>query len=353
MDIDPTKSKILIVDDSPTNVLLLEKLLRINHYENFRSLTDSRKVLKTYISYRPDLILLDLRMPFLDGFQVLEQLRAMADKDDTEYISVIVITAQNDQDTRLRALELGAKDYIEKPFNHTEVIMRIRNLLEIRLLHNQIKENNMFLVEKVRDRTEKFYLLQTELIDRLLRAAEFRDYNSGGHITRIGLYARELARALGLGYVQCELIKQASMMHDIGKIGIPDDILLKPGKLTADEWEIMKAHTVKGAEILKGSASEVINMAEEIALTHHEKWDGTGYPLGLKAEKIPLTGRITAVVDVFDALLSKRPYKEAWGIEEVVEEIKLGSGTHFDPEAAQMFLKNLPTFIEIKEQIND
>lgn len=341
-------AKILIVDDNPTNVLLLKKMLEIFGYNNVKSLTDSREVIDLYKIYEPDLILLDLKMPYLDGFEVLEKLNEIIEDD---YLSVIIITAQNDKENRLKALKLGAKDFIGKPFDNAEVMMRIRNMLEIRLLQKQVKENNKQLKDRVKDRTRQLEGLQIELIERLLRAAEFRDNDTGNHVSRIGAYAFELGKAAGFSFEFCDMLMYASMMHDMGKVGIPDSILLKPDKLDDEEWEKMKTHTDKGAQIMAGSSFELIQLAEQIALCHHERWDGKGYPRGLKGEEIPVAGRVTAICDVFDVLLSDRPYKKAWPLEYVVEEIKKGSGTHFDPYLTEVFLDNIDIFVNIKETL--
>lgn len=340
-------AKLLIVDDNPSNLLLLEKLLKISGYCNIITTNDSREAASLYLAHKPDLLLLDFRMPHLDGFQVLEQLNQIKEDD---YLPVVMITAQNDQEHRLKALEMGAKDFIGKPFDHAEVLMRIKNMLEIRLLHNEAREHNRRLEDKVQERTKELQAIQIELIYRLVRAVEFRDYRTSGHIMRMSMYTYELGKAAGLAEKDCKLLLHASTLHDIGKIGIPDEILLKPGRLKREEWEKMKTHTVKGAQILAGSSSEMIKMAEQIALTHHEKWDGSGYPRGLKGEEIPLVGRITAICDVFDALISARPYKEAWPLEEVIAELKKGCGTFFDPALTEVFLKIMPTIIKIKEE---
>ncbi|WP_303867619.1 HD domain-containing phosphohydrolase [Acetobacterium wieringae] len=337
-------SRILIVDDTPANVFLLEQLLKLSGYTNIVTLTDSREVLSTYQTFQPDLLLLDLKMPYLDGFDILKQLNALENED---YLSVIVITAQSDKENRLKSLELGARDFIGKPFDHTEVIMRVTNLLEIRLLHNATKENNRLLEERVTERTREIENIQLELVNKLLIAAEFRDDNTGNHILRIGQYAAVLGQLWGLDQSDCLLLSQAAMMHDIGKIGVPDGILLKPGPLTVEEMAIMKTHTQKGADILTGSAATVLQLGEVIALSHHEKWDGSGYPAGLAADAIPLEGRITAICDVFDALLSERPYKPAWTMNSTLDLMAREAGHHFDPELLQLFLDNVDRFIKI------
>lgn len=339
--------KIMIVDDIKANVLLLYRMLKTYGYTEIVTTTDSREAISLYNTFQPDLMLLDLQMPYYDGFEVIEQLNA--NKND-DYLPIIVITAQSDKESRLKALEIGAKDFIGSPFEHTELFVKIRNMLEMRMLHNKIREHNMKLEEKVKERTNDLENLQLELIERLLRASEIRDNDTGYHIKRIGLYAHELARIIGKSDKYCKLIEHASMMHDIGKIGIPDNILLKPDKLNPVEWGIMMTHTVKGAKILSGSKYGLLKMAEEISLTHHEKWNGSGYPNKLKEEEISLAGRITAICDVFDALISERPYKQAWDLQETVDEMKNGRGIHFDPYLIDAFLDNLQIFIEIKEQ---
>lgn len=347
---DLVESKILIVDDMPANVLLLQKILQLNGYEHLRTLTDSREVLDTYISYKPDLMLLDLSMPYLDGLEVMVKLSEI---DGDDVTPIIIISAQDDRQTRLKGYKLGAKDFITKPIDNVEVIMRIRNVLEMHLMHSRLKAHNKQLEKSVEERTSEITNLQYELINRLLLAAEFRDDTTGKHIIRIGHYASRLGHLMGLEGSQCEKLNHASMMHDIGKIGIPDEILLKPGKLTDAEFEIMKTHTTKGAEILAGSSSEAIRFAEIIALTHHERWDGTGYPKGLKGDEIPLVGRVTALLDVFDALLMKRPYKEAWELDQVLSYLELHAGSQFDPSIAQVFLSHIDDFLAIRDEFSE
>lgn len=341
------QAKILIVDDNPSNVILLKKILAFSGYVNIETTTDSRDVINIYKEFRPDLILLDLEMPHLDGFKILEDLNSLKQED---YLSVMIITSQSDKENRLKALKMGAKDYINKPFDHAEILMRIKNMLEIRVLHNQANIQNHVLEEKVQQRTSELRDLQLELIQRLLRAAEFRDNDTGSHIKRIGQYCSALAKEAGLSNKFCDLIEHAAMMHDIGKIAIPDEILLKQGRLTPGEWEKIKMHTIKGSQILTGSPYDVIQLAEEIALTHHEKWDGSGYPNGLASDEIPISGRITAICDVFDALLSERPYKKAWSLEKVIKEMKDQRGLHFDPSLIDSFFAILPDILKIREQ---
>lgn len=348
--IDVKNGKILIVDDHLVNTKLLEKMLKLEGYKDLLSTTDSREVLQLYKEYQPDVILLDIKMPHIDGFEIMQELKKHEHDVHQDYLPVIVITAQDDQAYMKKALELGARDFIGKPFNHEEVLLRIKNMLEVKLLHKQEILYNEKLEEKVRERTKQLEELQFQLINRLGRALEYRDNDTGFHVIRMSLYVKELAKALGFLDEEVQLLQHASTMHDVGKISVPDGILLKNGKLTNEEWKMMMLHTVNGAEILSGSSSTLIQMAEEIALTHHEKWNGTGYPHGLKGEQIPLSGRIVAICDVFDALTTERPYKRAWSVEETRAEIIKQAGEHFDPQLVNTFIAILPKIQEIMKQ---
>jgi putative two-component system response regulator len=345
--LDVTRASILIVDDEPTNVRLLESMLRMEGYTNLTSTQDSRSVVELYKAQRFDIILLDINMPYMDGFQVMAQLRALHLES---YIPILVLTAQADTATRLQALEAGAKDFVSKPFIRQEVMTRIRNILEVRLAHNYLQNQNQLLDRKVRERTREIEETRLEIIRRLGRAAEYRDNETGLHIIRMSKYSEMLGRAAGMSSAESSILLDASPMHDIGKIGIPDSILLKPGKLDPGEWEVMKTHTTIGAEILSGHDSDLLETARLIAVTHHEKWDGSGYPNGLKGAGIPLVGRIVAVCDVFDALVSWRPYKQAWPVEDAIAEIRSQAGRHFDPELVGLFMKMLPDVLEVRHQ---
>ena len=289
-------------------------------------------------------------MPGCNGFEVMEGLQRVQGDD---YLPILVLSAQRDDKTRLRALESGAKDFVNKPFEATEILARIGNMLEVRLLHIQARDQNKTLEEKVAERTQKLEKTRMEVIHRLGRAAEFRDNETGLHVIRMSRFSQRLAQQIGLPDDECDLILNASPMHDIGKIGIPDRILLKPGKLTEAEWEIMKTHSEIGAKLLSGSESRLMQTAETIAMTHQERWDGSGYPLGLKGKEIPLVGRIIAVADVFDALTSERPYKKAWPVDDSASEIIKKSGVHFDPEIVSAFKETLPDLLVIKEAFSD
>jgi putative two-component system response regulator len=343
-------AKILIVDDETTSVRLLKKILTEAGYTNIYSTRDPDKVQKLYQSVKPDLLVLDLHMPHMEGFKIMDQLRAI-EKDD--YLPILVISQERNRVIQFSALEAGAKDFLVKPYDSIEVILRIRNFLEVRMLHKQIREQNKLLEQRVRERTEELYQTQIDVIQRLSRAVEYRDSETGTHTMRMAQYSYSLALALDMTPEECEVISTASSLHDVGKIGIPDRILQKPGKLTPEEWEIMKTHTTIGSELLAGSNSKFLKLGQEIALTHHEKWDGSGYPRGLKKEKIPLAGRICGLCDVFDALTSKRPYKEPWPIDDALKEIKQGAGQHFDPKLVEFFFQILPQIRRIHDQYGD
>jgi len=341
---DVKMATILVVDDQPVNVKLLEKVLAAEGYQNVFSTTDSRQAADLYQQHQCDLVLLDLNMPHIDGFGVMEQMKEIAE----DYPPILVLTALKDRDSRVKALEGGARDFVSKPFDRVELLSRIRNMLEVRLLNKEIKNQNVILEEKVRERTRELDETRLEIIRRLGRAAEYRDNETGLHIIRMSQYSQLLAVASGMSENEGLMMLNASPMHDIGKIGIPDQILLKQGKLTPEEWEIMKTHASIGAEIMSGHPSPLMQMAREIAITHHEKWDGSGYPKGLKGEEIPLVGRIVALADVFDALTTKRPYKKAWPIEEAIDYIKENTGSHFEPALVDIFLENLDGILTIR-----
>jgi len=343
-------AKILIVDDDATSIRLLKKILTEAGYTNLSATRDPNRVQKLYSEIEPDLLVLDLHMPHMEGFKIMDQLREV---EKSDYLPILVISQERNRVIQFSALEAGAKDFLVKPYDSIEVLLRIRNFLEVRKLHNEVRDQNKTLEKRVQERTEQLHQSQKDVIQRLSRAVEYRDSETGTHTMRMAQFTYFLAWAVGLSPIECEILSTASSLHDVGKIGIPDKILQKSGKLTSEEWEIMKTHTTIGAELLSGSASMFLKLGEEIALTHHEKWNGTGYPKGLKGEKIPLAGRICGICDVFDALTSKRPYKEAWSIDEALKEIKKGSGQHFDPNIVDCFFKILPQIRRIQEQYSD
>ncbi|MBA4177798.1 MAG: two-component system response regulator [Leptothrix sp. (in: Bacteria)] len=343
-------SCILVVDDEPTNLKLLDRMLRSEGYTDLVLVQDPREVLTRYQANRPDLILLDINMPHLDGYQVIEQLKTL---EGPLLPPILVLTAQHGRDCLLRALSAGARDFVGKPFDRGELLMRVRNLLEVHLAHRLVQEQKAMLEQMVHARTAELHRTRLQVVQRLGRAAEYRDEETGNHILRMSHTCALLARQVGWDDAQCDLILNASPMHDIGKIGIPDAILLKPGKFEPHEWEIMKTHAANGAELLAGDDSDLMQMARDIALTHHEKWDGSGYPHGLAGEAIPMAGRIAALADVFDALTSERPYKKAWTVDAAVALILENRGKHFDPALVDAFLGVLPGIDEIRRRYGE
>jgi cyclic di-GMP phosphodiesterase len=344
---DIQNANILVVDDEAANVRLLEKLLAVNGYTNIVSTQDPLQVVSLYQQNESDLILLDINMPELDGFGVMEQLNQL---QNTNLPPILVLTAQHMQSFRQRALDNGARDYVTKPFEMDELLSRVRNLLEVQMAHKYMRHQNNILEQKVQKRTEEIHSTRLQVVRRLGRASEYRDNETGLHIIRMSKISVVLARAYGLDEEQCDLLLNAAPMHDVGKIGIADHILLKPGKFEPEEWEIMQTHVQIGADILSGDDSMLMRMAYDIALTHHEKYNGNGYPNKLVGENIPLVGRITAIADVFDALTSERPYKKIWPVEKAVALIKEESGEHFDPKLVELFLQNIAEIVAIKEQ---
>ena len=330
-------ARILVVDDEKANVEVLRKLLERAGYADVVWTTDSRQAVPMFKEVEPDLVLLDLHMPHVDGFQVMEGIRPFVGAET--YLPILVLTGDRDRQTRKRALSSGANDFLTKPFEVTEVLLRIRNLLETRFLHRQLARHNETLERRVRDRTRDLAEAQVEILHRLALAAEYRDDVTGKHAERVGILSFLIAQALGLHPDEAKLIRRAAPLHDVGKIGIPDAILMKPGVLSEAEFEVMKSHTEIGGRILGGSRYPLLQVAREIAIHHHEKWDGTGYNPGMKGEDIPLVGRIVAVADAFDSLTHERPYKPALPREEAVAIIEEDSGSHFDPGVADAFLR--------------
>lgn len=344
---DFKEAQILIVDDEPANVRLVEKILELEGYSNITSTQDPRRALELCEENDFDLILLDLNMPHVDGFEVLARLQQ---RENGFIPPVIVLTAQHGHEYQLRALGAGARDYITKPFDRKELLARVHNMIEVQMLHRFMRDEKALLEAMVQERTRELYDTRMQIVRRLGRAAEYRDNETGLHIIRMSKISAVLGSASGMDSLQCDLLLNASPMHDIGKIGIPDEILQKPGKLTEEEWVVMKTHPEIGADILSGDDSELMVMAKEIALTHHEKWNGQGYPHGLAGESIPLVGRIVAVADVFDALTSVRPYKEAWPVDRAIELIRNEAGQHFDPRLVSHFIDNLDEIVRIIER---
>ncbi|RYX83890.1 response regulator [bacterium] len=343
------KARLLLVDDEPSNIMLLEDMLMEADRGEIRSCTNPFEVLSLYREFKPDLILLDLMMPGLDGLGVMKQLKE--EGGGRIQVPVLVLTADISPQAKRQALLAGAKDFLNKPFDMIELFLRIDNLLENRFLYLDLQLQNEKLEEHVQERTQELEqakcriaqyareLEQThvEMLERLARAGEFRDDDTGQHTYRVGRTTGLLAEAIGLPCVQVRCIEQAARLHDVGKIGISDNILLKPGRLTPDEFNIIKTHTTIGAALFEDGHSDLVQTAHRIALSHHERWDGNGYPQKLKGEEIPLEARLLSVADVFDALTHDRPYKTAWTIEDALAEIKKQSGSQFDPQVVELF----------------
>jgi len=342
--------RLLIVDDEPANLKLLDRMLRSQGYHRLDLVGDPRQVLERYQQDRPDLILLDINMPHLDGFEVMRRLRAL---DDPLLPPIVILTAQSSRDFLLPALAGGARDFIAKPFDRNELLMRVRNLLDAQLAHRMLFDQAATLEALVRERTAELRRTQLEVVQRLGMAAEYRDVETGNHILRMSHTCALLARHIGWSETQADLLLHASPMHDIGKIGVPDRVLLKPGALDAQEWALMQQHTVIGAKLLGGDDSALMCMARDIALYHHEKWDGSGYPAQLAGEAIPAVARIAAVADVFDALTSARPYKKAWTVEDAVRFLQEQSGRHFEPHLVAAFMTLLPQVLAIRERFGE
>lgn len=351
--------RILVVDDDEQNRELLVAMLEALCYETEIAVDGFDALGKLNLDI--DMVFLDVMMPGMDGFEVIRRIRNTPPHSD---LPVVMVTALTGKEDRIKAIEAGANDFISKPIDKTELTVRTVSLLKMKEHQDTIKQNQKELEEKVEKRTadlraalsekieahRSIYQAHLDTINRLVIAAEYKDEDTADHIKRMSSYSALLAKALRLTPHEIEVVYYASSMHDVGKIGIPDNILLKPGKHNPEEWEIMKQHTTIGGYILDNSPSELLQSGEIIALSHHEKWDGSGYPEGQAGENIPLPGRICAVADVYDALTSKRPYKEAFSNEKSLEIMREGSGKHFDPTLIDLFFKNLDEIFAIQKK---
>jgi putative two-component system response regulator len=347
---------VFVVDDEPQNLRLMEAMLIPQGYEVVL-VENGPKALEMIDSIDPDVCLLDVMMPGMDGYALARELRA---RETTRTVPIVMVTALNDVTDRVRALEAGADDFLSKPVDRSELTARVRSLVKVKAYNDHMKQYQQQLEAAVQKRTrelqkayERIEAASLDTIYRLSRAAEYKDEETGGHIKRMSHYAATVARQLGLSEETCKRILYAAPMHDVGKIGIPDRILLKPGKLDADEWKIMKRHTLIGGAILAGSDTPQIRLARVIAMTHHEKWDGSGYPNHLVGHQIPLVGQIAAIADVFDALTSRRPYKEPFSLEKSYEIIRQGRGSHFGPHVVDAFFSVQEEILEIRHRFQD
>ena len=332
---------VLIIDDQVTTNKLLTQLVKQIHVKdeplNVQSFTDCRDAFDWLKKHSAELILVDYKLPELNGIEFIKLVRRMEKYRD---IPIIMITAYDDKPIRYSALEAGAQDFLSKPIDHQECKARCKNLLELGVNQKQLKRANQLLQKKIDASMASVLERERETLLRLARAGEYRDLETGDHILRIARYSRLIAENIGLDHTHCEVIEQASPMHDVGKIGIPDHILLKRGQLTDEEFSIMKTHTTIGYEILKNSPSEYLQVGAKIALEHHEHFNGHGYPHGKRGEEIAIEARIVAIADVFDALTSIRPYKRAWSFEDALTFIINEKGKQFDPACVDMFIKN-------------
>lgn len=342
---------ILICDDSLANVMVLSNLIQSQlNVGKIQPITNPEFVIPELEKQHYDLLILDYEMPGLSGSEVLNRVRQ---RWSMEQFPVIIITGNQDFNTRTKTLSGGANDFMTKPFHEIEVCLRVKNILQIHQANMALDQTNQRLEAKVQERTQELEKANDYLIYCLSSVGEFRDSETAKHVVRVGKYSGLLARALGLSADLVFMIEKAAPLHDIGKVGIPDRVLLKPTRLDEKEWQKMQRHVGYGYKILNGSDSLVIKMAQSIAISHHERWDGKGYPRKLAGEAIPVEGRITALADVFDALVSKRPYKDPWSFDDVVEHLKAESGKAFDPTLVQLFIDNIDQVKQIHERYAD
>ncbi len=347
---DILSSQILIIDDRPANIETLRGFLELGGFTNITAQTNPLKALKLIDDHSFDLILTDLMMPQIDGFEVLNHLQNHPLNGKTP---TLVLTAVREETEEVKAFELGARDFLSKPFSRAKVTSRCQNFLQMSAQQRQLEHQKQWLEDEVRRKTAKLRHTQKQLLRQLGRAGEFKDNETGLHVVRMSLFAQQIGRTLGLSDSKAKQLRDVAPMHDIGKIGIPDNVLLKPGKLDDAEWKIMRCHPGIGARILGKDPCDLMKKAREVALSHHERWDGTGYPKGHKGESIPLFGRICAVADVYDALTTHRPYKKPWPEEEALAFVTQNSETHFDPMVVQAFTQSYGQILEIKHQYTE
>jgi two-component system response regulator RpfG len=342
---------ILIIDDQLTSLQILSQLVSsIEPNMTVEKFTDPVEALQWTHKNSPDLVLTDYNMPEMNGVEFIRNYR---NNTASAHTPVIMVTSIEDRNVLYEALEAGATDFLNKPVDHHECRARCRNLLTQYQQYKVISDRSHWLERRVAEATSEIRLRERETLIRLARAGEYRDEETGNHVIRMAKYSRVIAEEIGFTREEADIIEMAAPMHDIGKIGIRDDILLKPGKLTAEEFEIMKTHTTIGYDILKDSPSQFLKMGSIIALGHHEKFDGTGYPHGIAGEEIPIEARIVAVSDVYDALVSERPYKHAWSTQAALDYMNSQSGKHFDPDCLKAFKTQLDTVLKIQGMLPD
>ncbi|QDT54143.1 Cyclic di-GMP phosphodiesterase response regulator RpfG [Caulifigura coniformis] len=368
----PATALIMLIDDEPINIKVARRYLQEAGYKDFIAITDSTIALDEITAHKPDVIVLDVMMPRINGIELLTSIRS---NPQTAHIPVLILTANCERETRLKALDAGATDFLEKPVDPAELLPRVRNSLTIKAHHDHLERQAEELEAAVQKRTAELAASRLEVVQCLARAAEFRDDNTGRHVIRVGRYAGVIARSLGLADEFVNLLELAAQLHDVGKIGIPDSILLKAGSLTPDEFDMvqrhcgfgkrvfesateqdsmmLRQHSKLGAQMLNCTSSPLIQIAARTALTHHERWDGTGYPLGLAGEDIPIEGRIVAVADVFDALSSRRPYKPAFPLTKCFQILEEGRGKHFDPQILDAFESARNEIVQIQLEYAD
>lgn len=368
----PAAALIMLIDDEPINIKVARRYLQEAGYKDFIAVTDSTIAIDEIMAHKPDVIVLDVMMPRINGIELLTTIRS---SPQTAHIPVLILTANCERETRLRALDAGATDFLEKPVDPAELLPRVRNSLTIKAHHDSLERQAEELEAAVQKRTAELAASRLEVVQCLARAAEFRDDNTGRHVVRVGRYAGVIGRALGLAEDFVALLELAAQLHDVGKIGIPDSILLKAGSLTPEEFDmvqrhcgfgkrvfesaseqdttLLRQHSKLGAEMLNCTSSPLIQIAARTALTHHERWDGTGYPLGLAGEDIPIEGRITAVADVFDALSSRRPYKPAFPLVKCFQILEEGRAKHFDPRVLDAFESARDQIVQIQLEYAD
>jgi len=355
----PPAKRILVVDDEAEHVQFLERFLQGQGHETEVAHDGFEALAKAKVDV--DLVLLDVRMPRMDGFEVARKIRSDPDLID---LPIIMVTVLGNKDDRLRAVEAGANDFVSKPVDLVELHVRTNSLLKLKEARDEIRRRRDELESTVGDRTARLrgalhevaeaqretYEAHLDTIRRLAVVAEYKDKDTARHIQRVKGYCSFLAQGMGLPPGEIEVIQHAAPMHDVGKIIVPEGILLKPARLTEDEWKVMRQHTVAGGGILGGSTSKLLQAGEVIALSHHEKWDGTGYPKGVSGRDIPMAGRIVAVADVFDALTSERPYKKAYSFHETIDMMMAERGLHFDPAVLEILVRHQPAVMDMMKR---